>query len=216
MTTALKKLGVEIILDTEATPRLVREYSPTGVFVAVGATPIIPGLPGLSKIDEENIFTAEAVIQGAAKPSGRVIIIGTGLTGLETAELLTNKGCDITLVEMQNDLGPGLFSVIRNDIMSRIQKHDPTILTSHKLTGVLPVGSSLKVSMQSGSGDEVADADAVVLALGVRPRADIVEAFEDEFGAASVFAIGDAAKGGRIYEAVRDGFDRAFVFDPQV
>jgi NADPH-dependent 2,4-dienoyl-CoA reductase/sulfur reductase-like enzyme len=211
MTVALERLGVDVRLGVEATPALVRAISPVGVFVAAGATPIIPPLPG---VDLEGVHTAESVISGESSPSGRVVIVGTGLTGLETAEILLNAGCAVTLVEMQNELGPGLFAVIRNDIMGRVKKRAPMILTGHRLTEIQSVGGALRVAARNDTAEVALEADSVVLALGVRPRADVVGAFEDEFGAASVFAIGDASKGGRIYEAMRDGFDRAFVFDP--
>ncbi|MCL2684156.1 MAG: hypothetical protein FWE55_02835, partial [Synergistaceae bacterium] len=58
-------------------------------------------------------------------------------------------------------------------------------------------------------------ADYVILALGTRSDTRAVEAFEREFGAERVFAIGDALRPGRIFEAVRDGYDRALVFDPE-
>ncbi|MDR3322243.1 MAG: NAD(P)/FAD-dependent oxidoreductase, partial [Synergistaceae bacterium] len=120
MTAALERLGVDVRLGVEATPALLRAISPVGVFVAAGATPIIPPLPG---VDLKGVHTAESVISGESAPSGRLVIIGTGLTGLETSEILANAGCAVTLVEMQNELGPGLFAVIRDDIMGRVKKH---------------------------------------------------------------------------------------------
>jgi hypothetical protein len=58
------------------------------------------------------------------------------------------------------------------------------------------------------------EADHIVLALGVRPNRDVVEAFGREFGSGNVFAVGNASRGGRIVEAIRDGFEAASVFEP--
>ncbi len=54
------------------------------------------------------------------------------------------------------------------------------------------------------------EADTIILALGVTPRRSLVEEFEAAFK--EVRVIGDAARGGRIVEAVEDGFGKAFVF----
>jgi 2,4-dienoyl-CoA reductase-like NADH-dependent reductase (Old Yellow Enzyme family)/thioredoxin reductase len=212
MSLALEKLGVDVRIGTEATPSSVRKLSPVGVFVACGAYPVVPELPGITS---DGVYTAEAVITGAANPSGRVAIIGTGLTGLEAADLLTERGAEITLVEMQNEVGPGLFAVIKNDIMGRIMKGLPKILTGRRLTSVGKSGGALIAGLADKTGEEmVVEADYIVLAIGVRPDAKTVESFEREFGRERVFAIGSANRQGRIYEAVRDGFDRAFSFIP--
>jgi 2,4-dienoyl-CoA reductase-like NADH-dependent reductase (Old Yellow Enzyme family)/NADPH-dependent 2,4-dienoyl-CoA reductase/sulfur reductase-like enzyme len=212
MSLALKKLGVDVRLGAEATPLSVRELSPAGVFVACGAQPIVPELPG---VISDKVCTAEAVITGGVNPSGRVAIIGSGLTGLEAADLLTERGAEITLVEMQNEVGPGLFSVIKNDIMSRIGKGSLRILTGHRLMSVEKSGGALKACLRDEAGGETSiEADYMVMAIGVRPDKETVEAFEREFGQNRVFAIGSATRQGRIYEAVRDGFDRAFTFIP--
>lgn len=164
-------------------------------------------MPG---IDGANVVTAESVVRGEVKPTGKVVVVGTGMTGLETSEMLGEAGCELTLVEMVDTVGPGLFAVILNELMDRINAFSPTILTSHKLLSVSPTGVELE-KMADGSKVSV-DADYVVLSLGVSPRKGVVEAYEAEF--MNVFAIGDARKGGRIYDTMRDGYNTAFVFEP--
>jgi 2,4-dienoyl-CoA reductase-like NADH-dependent reductase (Old Yellow Enzyme family) len=138
------------------------------------------------------------------------------LTGLEAADLLTERGVKITLVEMQNEAGPGLFSVIKSDIMGRIGKISPKIMTGHRLISVEKGAGALKACLRDEAGGETSvEADYIVLAIGASPDTKTVEAFESEFGQNRVFAIGSAARQGRIYEAIRDGFDRAFSFVPR-
>ena len=55
-------------------------------------------------------------------------------------------------------------------------------------------------------------ANTVILALGVRPRNDLVDYLEATFPDARV--IGDAARGGRIVDATQDAYGQAFVFEP--
>ena len=201
--------GVEVRLGTEATPALVAQLDPAAVIVACGATPKVPAdVPG---IDGPRVCTADDVITGVAEPSGKVAVIGGGLTGLEAAEVLLDRGLDVTIVGRAPMLGRNVFGAILNDQLSRIMPHDPTVLTGSCLAEVRD-GSIVVRAVADRSLSEVAT-DWVVLALGVAPLREVVVAFEDapELAGVPVVAAGDAAKAGRVAEAVRGGFEAAFV-----
>ena len=206
METQITRLGVDIKLNTEATTELVKQLQPVGVFVASGAVPIIPPLPGINK---PNVYTAEDVVAGKAAPTGKVAVIGSGMTGLETAEMLGDRGASVMLVEMQDTAGPGIYNVILNDIMGRIKKQNTQILTGHKLLEVTESG----VRLAKTGAEEMVDleCDHVVLALGVCPRTDIVEGYEKLFDKVSV--VGDAGRTGRIAEAMKEGYAKAYAFE---
>lgn len=208
MSTQLERLGVEVRLNTDATVNRVEELLPVGVFVACGADPVIPPLPG---INGKNVMVAEDVILGRSVPVGKVAVIGTGMTGLETAELLCSKGLQVSMIEMQDAVGPSVYGVILNDIMARIQKSSPNILTGHRLEKITE--KTIELTKISTGEDVILEADTVVLSLGVRPRAELVEQFAKKFP--YVYALGDAAQGGRIYHAIKSGFEGAWNFNPQ-
>jgi 2,4-dienoyl-CoA reductase-like NADH-dependent reductase (Old Yellow Enzyme family)/thioredoxin reductase len=204
MSAQLAALDVDVRLNTEASPETVAEISPVGVFVACGAEPILPSIPG---IKSAHVHTAEDVLRKEAKLRGRIAVIGTGMTGLETAELLLESGYEVVMAEMRETVGPGLFAVILNDSMRRIKAYSPTILTGHKLTAI---GES-EITLETSSGEHISvQADSVVLALGVAPKAEIVEAYKTV--SVNVFAAGDTRAAGRIYEAMRDAHGMAAVF----
>lgn len=201
----IEVLGVDVLCGIEATPEIVRKLEPEGVFVATGAVPIIPPLPGA---ELSNVHTADDVVAGKVKPSGRVAVIGTGMTGLETAEMLGTAGCRLVLVEMLPDIGPGIYNVIRNDILGRIMTMEPEVFAGHRLVEILPD----RIRMERPDGGSVeTKVDHVVLSLGIAPTRDIVEEFESAFD--SVVPIADAAAPGRIYEATKDAFDKAYHFE---
>lgn len=205
MTIQLEKLGVEVRLGAEATPEMVNALNPVGVIVACGARPVVPPLPG---VEGKQVFLAEDVLLGKAAPTGKVAVIGSGLTGLETAEMLLSRGLEVSIVEMAPQIGPGIFGAILNDELSRITPHNPGLYPGHKL---LSIGEGcVKLEKADGGQVELA-ADSVVLALGVRPRSDVVKAFER--GCRNVRAAGDARQGGRIATAVREGYEAAYTFE---
>jgi 2,4-dienoyl-CoA reductase-like NADH-dependent reductase (Old Yellow Enzyme family)/thioredoxin reductase len=204
----VRKAGVTVRLGEEATVENVKALDPVGVFVACGAEPIIPPIPG---IDGENVVIAEDVLLGKVKPAGSAIVVGSGMTGLETAEVLVMEGCEITLVEMLNEVGPGMYWGVVSDVMSRINAHNPKILIGHMLTRVTPEGVELR---RLADNETVrAQADYIVLAMGVRPQREVVDVFSEAFD--NVYVVGDAAKGGRILEATQDARGKAFAFEAQ-
>lgn len=202
-----RQAGIDVRLGEVATPDAVKEIDPCGVFVACGAEPVVPPIPG---IDAEWVCTAEDVLLGRAWPEGSVAVIGSGMTGLETAEMLALRGIRLTLVEMQGELGPGMYPPLVADVMGRIEPYAPRVLTGHKLARVMPGGVEL---VRLSDGEAVCiQADCVVLAMGVRPRRAVADRFRAAFS--NVHVIGDARRGGRILEATQDAHGKAFAFEP--
>jgi 2,4-dienoyl-CoA reductase-like NADH-dependent reductase (Old Yellow Enzyme family)/thioredoxin reductase len=207
METQLRRLNVDIRLGTPATVEAVRALDPAGVFMACGADPVVPPLPG---IGGPQVMKAEDVLAGRAAPRGRTAVIGTGLTGLETAETLAGQGLPLALVEMLPALGPGIYGPVLNDTMSRITPCKPAVYVGHKLLAVEP--GCIRLERVNTGEIVTVEVQSVVLALGVRSRTALVEQFEAAFP--RVAAIGDAYRGGRIATAVRQGFEAAYVFSP--
>ena len=57
-----RELGVEIRLNTEATPELVASMDPVGVFLCAGAPPVVPrSIPGVDRaVLAEDVITGKA------------------------------------------------------------------------------------------------------------------------------------------------------------
>ncbi|HCL78547.1 MAG TPA: NADH:flavin oxidoreductase [Synergistaceae bacterium] len=204
----VERAGIDVRLGEKVTPETVRAVSPCGVFVACGAEPVIPPIPG---IEGANVCTAEEVLLGKKKPTGRVTVVGSGMTGLETAETLAMNGCSVTIVEMVDELGPGIYPGVVQDVMERIMAHNPTILNGHRLERVTP--EAVELTRRSDGERVFVRTDHVVLALGVSPRKDVVAGFKAVFK--NVLVVGDAQKGGRILEATQDARGKAFTFEPE-
>ncbi len=201
----LHRLGVKIMTGHAPSVDEVKALSPAGVVVACGAKPIIPNVPG---VDLGNVVTSHDVISGKVKLSGRVAVVGSGMTGLECAEGLCLSGCEVSIIEMLDHVGAGMFSVIVADMMERIKPYHPQIYTSHKLKAITPEGAVAE-NLESGE-DVLIKAETVVLSLGVRPDEGTAEQFRSAFD--NVLVIGDNEKSGRIPHAMRDGYSKAREF----
>ena len=80
----LSQAGVDILLNTSATPELARSVAPDVILAALGARPVIPNIPG---IQLPHVQGAEAVYLAPDSTGERVIILGGGLVGIELAYL---------------------------------------------------------------------------------------------------------------------------------
>lgn len=201
----LAALNVDIRLNTEATVDNVRELNPYAVFLACGGTPIIPAVPGA---DLSHVVTGEDVLSGKVQITGKkVLVIGGGVTGLETAEYMAAGNNQITVAEMLDDVGTTLYATYRLTLLARLKSLEVEILTGHKLTEI----GSEAAKLQVGSEEKLIEhpCDCVVLALGVCPRKTLRQEFEDAFEAVSV--IGDVNKPGMIVDAMTQGNDKAWV-----
>ena len=91
-----EKLGVEVRLNTEATVPLINSFEPDIVFAAVGADPAIPAIDGL----KDNALTMRDVYERGIEPAGRIVILGGGLTGIDTGISYALKGHDVTALNV--------------------------------------------------------------------------------------------------------------------
>ena len=95
-------------MNTEASVENVKALQPYAIFNATGGTPITPKIPGY---DLPNVYTPDQVLRGDVKFEGKKIaVIGSGMTGLETAEFLSDESNDIVVVEMAEKLAPGTWN----------------------------------------------------------------------------------------------------------
>ncbi|MBU5613634.1 FAD-dependent oxidoreductase [Geomonas azotofigens] len=137
--------------------------------LATGSSPLVPPLENVSL---RNIFTVKSIedaelLKEKAVPGAVACIIGAGLIGLETAEALRGKGMQVTLVEMRDQLLPGVLDPeVASVVEKQLKLQGVTVLTGCAVTGFAGEG---RVRQVIAGGHEIA-ADLVVLAPGVRPN----------------------------------------------
>lgn len=204
MEAQLKEAGVDIILNTPATVSILKEHGTKAVFLATGGKPILPNIPGI-----ESAVTAEAVLQEPALAKGEnLVIIGGGVTGLETAETLAPEH-KVTVVEMLDKVGGNLYPSVVMHLVQEIMKNGGIIAKGKQLTAVENGTVTVK---DTKSGEETKlPADTVILAMGVRSNRPEVDELREAFGD-QLILVGDACKPGQIYDALHSAHDKAFVF----
>lgn len=199
------KCGAEIKLNTEATEELIQAEKPDALIIAVGATPLIPQIPG---IDKSFVHWSGDVDCGRVEVGQKVVVVGGGLTGAESAVDLAMKGKDVTLLEMQGPdaLLNGSSLINKFSLQSLLMKHGVKVITNTKLEEITDKG--IKTINSKFQWKEY-EADTVALALGMRPRKDVIAALRHAITETEVYVIGDGKQIGNVYTAVHAGFDTA-------
>ncbi len=195
--TALEKLGVPVLREKADVAKLAA-YDV--VICATGSLPIIPNIPGVEKPIAVDCLSA---INGAKPVGKKIVVIGGGLVGTETALDLAENGHSVTLVEMLPKI---MKDVAVTDFLAyseRIAKTDMRVLTETRLEEVLDNGARVS----SKKGEETIEADTVILALGLKAE----QGLYNELIAAGkeAYLVGDAVKAGKIFDAIHTAYRAA-------
>lgn len=113
---ALHNAGVDVHTGAEAGVAEVASLQPDVVLVATGGKPAVPAF-----CCNAGALTAEDALNNP--PSGKkVLILGGGLVGCETAELLAGRGCEVTIVELRGELAADMENRTRRLLLPRLQE----------------------------------------------------------------------------------------------
>ncbi len=145
------------------------------LLIATGATPVIPRT-GSDK--PSNVFSLRTVgdadkILRRVRTSQDVLIIGTGLIGMQTANAFVGRGKSMTLMELAGHVLPESIdcdcaAILQNEIEAR----GIATMFGEKVIGIEPRGE--KAIAVSASGREMA-ADIVIAGIGLQPNLQLVK-----------------------------------------
>lgn len=205
----IRQLGVDIRLGTAPTIEDIKALNPYSVFVAMGGNSIVPELPG---VHGENVVLATDVLDKEMDVKNKkILVVGSGMTGLETAEYLAEKGNEVTVVEMVKEIGPGVHGSVLYDITTRLKKYGVEMIPRRQLVGI---DKERAYVLNTFNNEKIAmEADYVVLSLGVGSVANsqFVKELEENFN--NIRILGDASRPGKISNATQTGFDLAYTLE---
>ncbi len=195
-----RKYGVIYRFGTEANAEVLAELAPDTIILATGAKPIAPPIPG---IDKPHIHTANDILSGKKKISGKnVLVVGAGLVGCETSEFLLGYRNKITIVDMIDKLAPDLIDSTRRMLIKALNNGGVTFVPGAKVMCFTEDGIIYETK---GADKILSGIDSVVLAMG--SKADISLKSVAEAVCKDVYLIGDASRSGdakkAIYEAAK-------------
>ena len=204
----LAEAGVDVRMGVELTAEdIQRDFAGYEVVLAYGAEPIVPGfMTGFKQV-----MTADDLLAGRAFPGKKIVIVGGGSVGCETADYLAPlvndlapSNRDVTLIEMTRALAANEGGAGRAVLVTRILDKGVHVLTEAKLTGVTEDTISYE---KDGEEHVIEGADTLVLALGYRPNTALADALTGAGFACHV--LGDSKQCGNLRDAIEAGYKAA-------
>ncbi len=184
------------------------------LLIATGGNPIMPPIPGLRECGYTFTKASDVLAIKERVDSGEVqkaVVLGGGLIGIAATAALSERGVQTTIIE----LAPRILSSILDEdasqlVQSMVDERGVTTITSHTVGRVEGERESPKPILDTG---EPLEADLFIVAIGVRPRIDLVSQtpIKTDRGIMvdqrmstnvdSIYAAGDCAQ---IYDFVRE------------
>jgi 2,4-dienoyl-CoA reductase-like NADH-dependent reductase (Old Yellow Enzyme family)/thioredoxin reductase len=202
LTHQMLELSIAYELDKEATPEDVLEFDPDEVILAAGAVPEYPLIPGIHAPNVKSI--EEVLVDNYLDAGSKAIVMGGGAKGAETAIFLSERGKEVTIVEMSNEVAADMDPISRNDLLSKLDSFGVEILRGAKIISCEESG--IRVVFQ-GSEKGFIEGDTVIMALGYRPLNQLEKDLQGLVP--RIHSIGDCVKPRRIIDAVSEAYDIA-------
>ena len=196
----IARAAIDLRLNTEVTPALVRALGPDVVIAALGSRSVKPPIEG---IDGPGVLSAAQAYADPARVGQRAVILGGGLAGLELAVYLRQLGREVTVLEKQDKLttDENLHTVA---LTTQLQRYDIPI---HLSTAASRIGDG-RVSAAGPEGALDLAADTVIYATGQAPLAEEAIALYD--CAPEFIQVGDCVAPKNIMNATHTAFSAAY------
>ena len=192
--------GIKVLLNTSLTPEQAEEMKPDVIIAAIGSTAVVPPIPG---VDGDNVISAVDAYTSAENLTGKIVILGGGLVGIELGIYLKNMEKDVLVVEMAEKLNCSGNLLHEMGVLAEIKRNGLQAHTSTKALKIVENG----VLCQGPEGEVFFPADHVVIAAGMKGRQEEAAAFAQ--AAPLFYQVGDCLAATNIYEANRLGFNAA-------
>lgn len=160
----VNKSSIEVDLKDGGIDRLTFDKA----IVATGSKPMIIPVPG-HKL--EGVITSTEAMNLQSIPKS-ICIIGGGVIGVEFANIFSNLGCKVTIIEMLPDLVSNMDREMVYELEKTLIEKGVEIYKSTMVTEIEETGSELRVKAKKDDNVIVVSADKVLMATGRKPSGD--------------------------------------------
>lgn len=184
---------IPLFLNRPFSTEILDEENPDYVILATGSNPVISN----PAAQWDNTVSMFDVLENRVKISNqKVVIIGGGINGCETADFLASTGNRVVIVEKEKALAAQMEKKNRRDLLNRLNEAGVVKMTGTRVVDV----QKHQVIVERGFGPEGIKTDRVVLAVGYEPNNELY--YELRQLHPRVYIIGDAQRTSNIRTAV--------------
>ena len=193
----IKKYNVKCHLNFQATVETIKNDNPDVVIIATGSVPLKPDING---IDLPLVCSVPEIFNGTRQEMKNVIVIGGGATGCELALDLSERGCNITIVEQLPKIGAQIEAMTKKIIFQKLKENKVKTLTEYRLLRISERGAHVA----DKDGRELfLEGDGIIIAVGNKPD-NILFNQVKELGIIT-YQIGDCLEVRSAKEAILEG-----------
>ncbi len=139
------------------------EFTGRRVLICTGAAPVIPPIPGLHDVP----FLTHETVWGLPELPKHLAVAGSGPVGCELAQAFLRLGSSVTLIEATDRLLPQEEPEASQLLATQLRAEGAKLKLGAGLQAVHRSGNQIRLSFSNGESGE---ADALLLAVGRRPR----------------------------------------------
>lgn len=197
-----RKAGVEVLLNTTATPEKIKAKGYDTVLAATGAEPVISRIPGA---DGKNVFNILTAFSNKNALGKNLALIGAGVFGTESAICFAKDGYKITVLTSEKEMIPrkAIGPHNKENQIDIYQNHPDIRYVLEAITTRIGDG---KVTYKDSAGNENSvQADSIIIYAGLKPRMD--EAMKFAGSAGQFLILGDCTgNAGTVQKTIRSAF----------
>lgn len=191
------RAGVDVRCNFAVTVTKVDEMNPDAIVLATGAVPVMPSIPGIEFC--RAIFAVDVLTEKVSLGQ-RVIVIGGGEVGCETAEYLANQGRKVIVLEVMEKALPNLPYRFRHHLLYRLALKGVSILSGVRCQSI----SNSRVELVDRHGNTRSlGFDSLVVATGSARQNELEEELRGR--GKEMFLVGDCLSPRTIADASFDG-----------
>lgn len=203
--TELADQPIDIRLNSRVTPEAITDEHPDITILATGSHSRLPQVPGA---DLANVATEVDLLLGNKSAGDKVVMVGGGMIGCETALWLAQQGKDVTIVEQLPELMEATQVPVphanRIMLIDLLRQQGVEIATDSYLAEITPDG----VTVTDGDFHTTKiPADTVGISIGLEPDRELYSSVLGNLP--SVYLVGDAQDVRNVMGAVWDGYEVA-------
>lgn len=199
LTNRIERSRVEVLLNTEADPALIRERRPDHLIIAIGAEENRLKIPGT---DRRHVMTALEAIENHGKLGRKVVIIGGGVNGAELGlGLAFKEQKEVTIVEMTDQIAASANRLFRISYNQQLEKcPNLTIIKEAKSKEI----TEKEVVIEKEGKEERIPYDDVIISVGLHAKTEEAYAM---FGITpDTVCVGDCVKPRIMKDATFEGY----------
>ena len=193
----IKGLPIKVV-HGKLDAKTLRQISPDLLVVAVGGKPKAMEGPGF---EDRKVVSAWEVLSGEKTVGKRVVIIGGGQVGLETAHFLLGEEKEITVLEMLKRTGEDMSPRARKLILEKLIQGGVEILTESK---ALSIEKGDLVFDRAGLVEKMKGMDSIIIAVGTDSQDEEIPGLGKS--RIPLRRIGDAAAPRKLFDAIHEGY----------